>query len=138
MSSITETHTLDDIRNLKGVFLADAVKNFLPAGSSKLKADEKREALVDLWAAETSKNTEAKVAARKQREAATITAEPIAPEALKVQTEGRTARDFTGVPMMAAFRRNSYHLQTGKPNMTAKQKRRYNKKLKKNGSAILF
>lgn len=59
MTSITETYKLDDIRNLKGVFLADAVKAFLPAGSSKLTADQKRDALADMWGAQTSDNFKA-------------------------------------------------------------------------------
>lgn len=115
MTSITETYTLDEIRNLKSVFLADAVKAFLPKGSSKLSADEKREALADLWAKQTNDNFKVNA---EQRSRETVIAEamaeaglnyvpPTSNDIMSEQLSGRIIRDINpidnGQPLVNIF-----------------------------------
>ncbi len=139
---IRDVFTLDDIRNLKSIFLADAVKEFLLAGSSKLKADEKREALADLWAAQTrTRPNEPDDVIQAKGEAFETPGRDSDTDAL-IDMQNWDAHEgeggnVKGAPMAARKRYAAYLKQTGRKHMTAKQGRRYDKALKKYGSAIL-
>lgn len=151
MTSITETYTLKDVRALKGVFLADAVKAFLPKGSGKLTADEKREALADMWAAETDQKHKdrksARLASDWQADQESIIAEENAVpdlndevETLLSESDAETLsspeyREWISTPQLPYVFRMSdvkramvYTKQRNGGKLTHKQMRRWNKK----------